>query len=117
MKMKLSRRTGRMKKWKGGWKREWFFRFCGVGMESSQAWIADGPQHIIRFFLRMVFDERFLVLLSFFRGVFRKSGRLLWCFCGEVVVECVVDVVGWWSLFESVKRGHSFGIYFVDGVD
>jgi hypothetical protein len=56
-------------------------------MESSQAWIADGPQHIIRFFLRMVFDERFLVLLSFL-GVF--SGKAVDC-CGVFVVRL------WWN--------------------
>jgi hypothetical protein len=113
MKMKLSRRTGRRKKWKGGWKREWFFRFCGAGMESFQAWIADGPQHIIRFFLRMAFDEGFSFFSEFLRGVLADGGRLLWGFCGEVVVECVADVVSWWSLFESEKEDSLLGFIFV----
>jgi hypothetical protein len=29
----------------------------------------------------------------FLLGVFEETGVLLWCFCGEVVVECVVNVV------------------------
>jgi hypothetical protein len=28
-----------------------------------------------------------------FAGVFEKNGISLWCFCGEVVVECVANVV------------------------
>jgi hypothetical protein len=28
-----------------------------------------------------------------FAGVLQKSGCSVWCFCGEVVVECVVNVV------------------------
>jgi len=28
---------------------------------------------------------------AFFQGVFAKMGVLLWCFCGEVVVDCVVN--------------------------
>jgi hypothetical protein len=28
---------------------------------------------------------------AFFQGVLRKKGVLLWCFCGEVVVDCVVN--------------------------
>jgi hypothetical protein len=29
----------------------------------------------------------------FLQGVFENSGVLLWCFCGENVVECVQNVV------------------------
>ena len=29
----------------------------------------------------------------FLLGVLKEMGVLLWCFCGEVVVECVVNVV------------------------
>jgi hypothetical protein len=29
----------------------------------------------------------------FLQGVFEKNGCKTWCFCGEVVVECVVNVV------------------------
>jgi hypothetical protein len=28
-----------------------------------------------------------------FAGIFAKKAFLLWCFCGEFVVECVVNVV------------------------
>ena len=30
---------------------------------------------------------------AFLQGVLKKSWRRTWCFCGEVVVECVVNVV------------------------
>jgi len=36
-------------------------------------------------------------------GVLKKSGVLTWCFGGEVVVFCVVDVVFWQSCFEVGK--------------
>lgn len=36
--------------------------------------------------------------LCAFAGGFRKLGVLTWCFGGEVVVFCVVDVVFWQSL-------------------
>jgi len=39
---------------------------------------------------------------AFFQGVFAKQGVLLWCFCGEVVVDCVVNrgalMVAFWRL-------------------
>ncbi|WP_433984644.1 hypothetical protein RBB78_08395 [Tunturiibacter empetritectus] len=41
---------------------------------------------------------------AFLLGVFEKSGVLTWCFGGEVVVFCVVDVVFWQSLFRSPKK-------------
>jgi hypothetical protein len=31
--------------------------------------------------------------MGVFAGVLGEMGVLLWCFCGEVVVECVVNVV------------------------
>jgi hypothetical protein len=34
-----------------------------------------------------------VVLCAFLLGVLRKTGVLTWCFGGEVVVFCVVDVV------------------------
>ena len=61
----------------------------------------------------MAFDERFSFFAEFLRGVLADGGRLLWCFCGEVVVECVVDVVSWWSLFESEKEDSLLGFIFV----
>jgi hypothetical protein len=58
----------------------------------------------------LVFDGaaryRFFSARSFLRfcwGVFEKSGVLTWCFGGEVVVFCVVDVVFWQSLFRPLK--------------
>jgi hypothetical protein len=35
----------------------------------------------------------FVVLWAVFEGCFRKSGGSRWCFCGEVVVKRVVNVV------------------------
>jgi hypothetical protein len=34
-----------------------------------------------------------VVVLWFLQGIFAKKAILLWCFCGEFVVECVVNVV------------------------
>jgi hypothetical protein len=34
-----------------------------------------------------------LVFAVVFEGCFGKSGELVWCFCGEVVVECWVKMV------------------------
>jgi hypothetical protein len=31
--------------------------------------------------------------MVFLQGVFRKSVVLVWCFCGENVVDCMVNVV------------------------
>jgi hypothetical protein len=36
---------------------------------------------------------------AFLLGVLEKCGGLLWCFCGEFVVECVVNVVGFVVVF------------------
>jgi hypothetical protein len=48
-----------------------------------------------------------------FSGVFAKKGVLVWCFCGEVVVNCVVNrgavMVGFWRL----KICHCFEFYFL----
>jgi hypothetical protein len=35
---------------------------------------------------------RFCRFAVFFEGGFRKNGRWRWCFCGRIVVECVVIV-------------------------
>jgi hypothetical protein len=37
--------------------------------------------------------------MVFLLGVLYKFGGLLWCFCGEHVVECVVNVVNCRTLF------------------
>jgi hypothetical protein len=34
-----------------------------------------------------------------FEGGFRKCGAQRWCFCGEFVVNCVVNVVRWMVTF------------------
>jgi hypothetical protein len=42
-------------------------------------------------------------------------GVLVWCFCGEFVVDCVVNVVGFWSLFRGGKIGQGLRVYFLGG--
>jgi hypothetical protein len=52
-----------------------------------------------------------------FAGVFEgdrgKCGVFLWCFCGEVVVFCVVNVVVWLSVFRREKNMPTFQNYFL----
>jgi hypothetical protein len=38
-----------------------------------------------------------------FEGGFRKCGAQRWCFCGEFVVDCVVNVVRLMVVFERRK--------------
>jgi len=47
-----------------------------------------------------------------FQGILRKEGVLWWFFDGENVVECVVNVVFWQSLFRGGKMRQGFEIYF-----
>jgi hypothetical protein len=49
---------------------------------------------------------------AFFQGVFAKIGVLVWCFCGEVVVDCVVNRGALMAVFWRLKICHCFGIYF-----
>jgi hypothetical protein len=51
----------------------------------------------------VVWIEEFACFCCGFVGCFGKSGELVWCFCGEVVVECVVNVVACRSFFEIEK--------------
>jgi len=46
-------------------------------------------------------------LWAFLRGVLGKGLVLTWCFDGEVVVECVVDVVIYLRYFELPKMRQS----------
>jgi hypothetical protein len=47
-----------------------------------------------------------------FQGILLKRGVLRWFFDGENVVECVVNVVFWQSLFRGEKMRQIFEIYF-----
>jgi hypothetical protein len=47
-----------------------------------------------------------------FTGVFAKKGVYLWCFCGENVVDCMVDVVFWQPVFRAQKMRQVWGSYF-----
>jgi hypothetical protein len=48
-----------------------------------------------------------------FVGILRKRVFLWWFFDGENVVECVVNVVFWQSLFRGGKMRQIFEIYFL----
>jgi len=50
--------------------------------------------------------------LAFLLGVLAKRLVLVWCFCGVIVVICVVDVVFWQSLFGGLKIRQPFQLYF-----
>jgi hypothetical protein len=49
---------------------------------------------------------------SFFQGVLAKKGVLVWCFCGEVVVDCVVNRGALTAAFWRLKICHGFELYF-----
>ena len=50
-----------------------------------------------------------------FKGGFGKSGILWWCFCGEFVVDCVVNVVRWMVISRRWKTCQLSEIYFFQG--
>jgi hypothetical protein len=54
----------------------------------------------------------FAVLWAFFRGVLGKVWCGMWFFCGENVVDCVVKVVKFSSLFCDEKKDRDFGFIF-----
>jgi hypothetical protein len=49
---------------------------------------------------------------AFFRGSFAKNGVFAWCFCGEVVVNCVVNRGALMAAFWRLKICHCFELYF-----
>ncbi len=51
-------------------------------------------------------------VVVFFREFCEKRCFLWWFFDGENVVECVVNVVFWQSVFRGEKMRQVFGIYF-----
>jgi len=50
------------------------------------------------------------------QGVFEISWRNVVVICGEVVVNCVVNVVNLRTLFDHRKTGHLFQLYFQVGI-
>jgi len=54
----------------------------------------------------------FLVFAGVFEGCFRKNAFSVWCFDGENVVKCVVNVVGKPSLFRPQKMRHHSQLFF-----
>jgi hypothetical protein len=53
----------------------------------------------------------FCILWALFGGVLGKCGCKTWCFCGEVVVKCVVNGAGKRTLFAGRKTGQGFGSF------
>jgi hypothetical protein len=49
--------------------------------------------------------------MGVFDGGFEKSGCLAWCFCGVVVVNCVVDRGSWMVVCADPEIFHSFEIF------
>jgi hypothetical protein len=49
---------------------------------------------------------------SFLLGVSAKTGAKTWCFGGQLVVFCMVNVVFKQSVFRARKMRHGFWIYF-----
>lgn len=54
----------------------------------------------------------FLVFAGVFEGCSRKNAFSAWCFDGENVVKCVVNVVGKPSLFRPQKMRHHSQLFF-----
>jgi hypothetical protein len=50
--------------------------------------------------------------LAFLLGVLWKTAFLLWCFCGEVVVDCVANRGELVVTFAVRKMGQLFQLYF-----
>jgi hypothetical protein len=50
--------------------------------------------------------------MGVFAGVFEKTGAQTWCFCGQVVVDCVVKLVMRMDTFRVLKLRHDLWIYF-----
>jgi hypothetical protein len=48
----------------------------------------------------------------FLLGIFAIFAFPLWCFCGEVVVKCVANVVRGMSFVVVLKTGQAFEVYF-----
>ncbi len=78
----------------------------GVGGEDLRGVAAE---ICARIFFGVVGMGEFVV----FAGGFEKNGGWMWLFDGEFVVECVVDVVFWRTLFRGRKIRHDLWIYFL----
>jgi hypothetical protein len=63
----------------------------------------------LRKFAVLFFD---VAVLWFLQGFWAKMAFLLWCFCGEFVVDCVVNVVEKPRDFAGGKIGQTFEVYF-----
>jgi hypothetical protein len=49
---------------------------------------------------------------AFFDGGLEKKGVFAWCFCGEFVVDCVINVVRKMAVLRGQKTCHFLQIYF-----
>jgi len=50
--------------------------------------------------------------IGVFAGVFEEIGVSAWCFCGQVVVDCVANVDTGTTLFESLIFCKNFEVFF-----
>jgi hypothetical protein len=71
-----------------------------------------------RLFLLSNLERVFLVgelkvVTVVFAGFFENSECWMWCFCGQVVVECVANVVSGRSFFGVEKMRHVFQLFFL----
>ncbi len=57
-------------------------------------------------------EGRFCAFLGFLRGVLEKVGGGTWFLAGEIVVECVVNVVVWTPVFGAKKYATVFNFIF-----
>jgi hypothetical protein len=68
---------------------------------------------VFGFFLGVVWGGRFRGFAVFFEGVLEKEGVWVWCFDGEFVVECVVEMDRKQRTFRRLKIRQGFELYFL----
>src|SRR5580692_3273751 len=92
------------------------FNLCGdLGVGGGQRGIqVDGHGVILCHGFDIFFCELGFLILW---GVLNKSRFLMWCFCDEVMVDCVAVVVRRRHVTWSLKTCHSFEIYFAASVE
>jgi hypothetical protein len=87
-----------------------------LGRHSFGCGIADCSKGVF-FFVRGFEGDSFAIFFacgktSFLQGILEKYVRLLWCFGGEIVVDCVAKVVWLHHIFGASKKVPAFQIYF-----
>jgi hypothetical protein len=82
--------------------------WCGLEGDGEQETTQE-----VKWIITLFMEFFFLWWVGVFAGGFAKSRAFLWCFCGEVVVDCVVNVVSWRILLWCGKIGQLFQLYFL----